>query len=1059
MDRVAAGRVMLQGLRYRSGQALAVLLLSMLAVAACAFGPLYERSVGQAQLRSTLSSASAYDRGVTVSSTHLGSEPTLALGGGPARALFGSPIASQQLGVEYDAGGHPVKNSLMLTRDAQCAHLPITAGHCPAAPDQVLVSTSAAKTLGWQPGNKITVTVPVSGSRPTLGVVKVVGLYGSYDAGGPYWFRHQYWTADGARESEDPRSLLWTADPLIAGAGFAAPLIGTNTGIDSGVPLVNRVELPLQPERISPDEMATLRSYVAGVTARALVQNDRVDTSLPSLLDVVAAGQRQAGTIIPGFAGELVLLVLVVIGLAVGAAGEARRPDFALARLRGRSRGQAGRLLVAELAPLMVLAALPGLVVAWLLAGWASRRWLAGVGAPELRWPVLAAVAAVLVVQLLIVVVVARRAASQPVHDMLRRVPARVSRLRLGALEAALGAAAAGGVVVVLSGAAHNLLAVLTPGLIALVAGMVLSRLVVAAARRRGQRALWLGRLAIGVAGMQIARRAGARWVVTLLCVAAALIVSASEQSSDAARNRSVRAGAEAGAPVVLSVHAVDAATLRSAVAAGDPSRHYATAVITQRPPNGATVMAVDPPAFARIARWGWDRDIPDATVLAKLSPPRPKPVTLAGSRVELALTQLAVTRVHDPDPVNKPGPVWLLLTLRSSDGSPGSATATGSQVQLGPLPEGTGRSVVLGGPVSCLRGCTLTQMSLVRSTGDEDAVTITAPILALRAGRPGALAPVALGSGRDWARVTPQRTVPLRSGTTSGPQSVTQTIALRSAGGRLVLSATNTGAPAVVQQLSTPLALPTILAGAVQTAPNELGYLEDNNIDALTTSFDQVGRVALIPGANGPALLTSLSLAEQLAGPRLVSSELTVWLASDDPAHEHSLVAALAQHGVTVTSRDTQAAHLRVLDASAPAWAMRLALVSAALAALLAVLVMIMSAAASQRGRAHDLAAWRLVGLRAGPLRRAAILEQTVVASVAVGLGAVVGLVGARLALPSVPIFVTPVPVPAVLHPVAWAPAGQAALACLALLLLTGVAIAQAMRPQVGAEQLRQGQ
>ncbi len=41
-------------LQHRSGQAVALFVLSLLGVAACAFGPLYERAVEGAQLKTTL---------------------------------------------------------------------------------------------------------------------------------------------------------------------------------------------------------------------------------------------------------------------------------------------------------------------------------------------------------------------------------------------------------------------------------------------------------------------------------------------------------------------------------------------------------------------------------------------------------------------------------------------------------------------------------------------------------------------------------------------------------------------------------------------------------------------------------------------------------------------------------------------------------------------------------------------------------------------------------------------------------------------------------------------
>nr|MDQ2839063.1 hypothetical protein [Actinomycetota bacterium] len=56
----------LQALRYRFGQSVVLGLLSITAVAACAAGPMYERAVEQAAVRSQLAHVGTADRGVTI---------------------------------------------------------------------------------------------------------------------------------------------------------------------------------------------------------------------------------------------------------------------------------------------------------------------------------------------------------------------------------------------------------------------------------------------------------------------------------------------------------------------------------------------------------------------------------------------------------------------------------------------------------------------------------------------------------------------------------------------------------------------------------------------------------------------------------------------------------------------------------------------------------------------------------------------------------------------------------------------------------------------------------
>ncbi len=1046
--------VALRALRYRSGQAVAVLVLSTVAVAACAFGPFYQRSVGQAQVRATLTQALVTARSITVSSTDPRDQPLKALDVGEGRKLFGAAIASQQLTVTYAVGERAVQDSLLLSRNDQCNHLTITAGRCATAANEVVVSTSAAKALTWRVGDQVTVSTQAPGyfGAKLNGTVKLVGFYAPYDPTAEYWFGHAYWTAAGIQErgGDNPYYIV---DPLIAGAGFDRNLTYSEQGY-RGVPVLTRAELPLRAYGVQLDELRSLSDYVAAVQRDSASSGLHVDTDLPALLAEISRGQRQAATVVPGFALELALLVLVVIGLVVAAAAEQRRPEFALARLRGRSQARAARLLVRELAPVLLLGVVPGFLLAWALAEWASRHWLGGVGAPELRWPVLAAVGAVLVVQLAIVWFVARRVARAPVQDMLRRVPPRTSRVGVGTVEAALAAAAIGGVVVVLSGDQHNLLAVVTPGLIALVVGLVLSRILVAVVRRSGQRALWRGDLSSGLASVQAARRPATRRVVTLVCVAAALIVSAADQSTVAAQNRAVRADVEAGAPVVLDVQANGAQALFDAVSAGDASGRYATAVILQRPVNaGSTVLAVDPGPFGRIARWGWDQDRPTYDLAQVLDPPRPGPVTVAGTALQLQLASVDVVRhaAVDQSTPSKATPIFLTVELRGRDGSTTVA-------RLGPLPEGRGQSAPLNAAVPCASGCTLTQFSLIRGSADLDLVEISAPIGALQAGTAGAWHAVDLGAAGDWQRTSPELSAPMANPNPGDPATVTQTIGMQTRDGHLVLSIVNAGTPAVLQQLHLPAALPALVAGAVSRDPNAQGYLDNNNIDGFSASFEPVGTLPLVPGADGPALLVDGRVAASIASPSIPSSQLYVWLASDDPPRERALVTMLAQHGATVFGRDSQAAHLAALEASSPAWAMRLALLTAILAALLAGLVMIVSAVTTRRGRAYDLAALRLAGVPAAALRRASVREQVSTVLVAVVVGAVVGLIGAHLALPSIPIFVSPADVPAVRYPVAWLAAVLAAAATVVVLAAIGAALGRAVVRRTTTQRLREG-
>ena len=325
----------------------------------------------------------------------------------------------------------------------------------------------------------------------------------------------------------------------------------------------------------------------------------RVTSKLAELLRTADTGRRQTRVIIPTLAVQLALVVLVVLGLVLAVGLDQRRAEIGLARLRGQSRQAAARLFLAEIAALVLAAVLPGFLLAWLGCALLARWWLPAGTPVELRWPVLAAGLAVAAVELLLAVGLARRTAGQPIGQLLRGVQR--SAPRFGAAEAALAVAALAGVTVSLTGDRTSAVALVTPSAIAILAGLVLSRLLLLISRRAGRRALWRGRLTRALAAFEVARRPGIRRVVTLVCVAVALLVSAVDEQSVSAANRAGRAEASVGAPVVLDVGTQSAARLRSAVAAADPAGNYAMPVITQRPDGGDTpVVAVDPPAAGR---------------------------------------------------------------------------------------------------------------------------------------------------------------------------------------------------------------------------------------------------------------------------------------------------------------------------------------------------------------------------------------------------------------------------------------------------------------------------
>ncbi|WP_277453309.1 FtsX-like permease family protein [Janibacter sp. DB-40] len=143
-----------------------------------------------------------------------------------------------------------------------------------------------------------------------------------------------------------------------------------------------------------------------------------------------------------------------------------------------------------------------------------------------------------------------------------------------------------------------------------------------------------------------------------------------------------------------------------------------------------------------------------------------------------------------------------------------------------------------------------------------------------------------------------------------------------------------------------------------------------------------------------------------------------------------------LADDGVTVRSIATTQEADRAFDESASGWGLQLALIGGVLAVLLAALVLVILAVTGWRAAVRDLAALRISGVRHRDIARALRTEHVAGVAVGVLLGAGSALVGARIALPSIPFFTEPAAVPRLDLSPAW-PAVLAATAGVAVVLL----------------------
>jgi hypothetical protein len=805
--------------------------------------------------------------------------------------------------------------------------------------------------------------------------------------------------------------------------------------------LRTHADVPLVVDRVDVENIGPAATQARRLVADAKTVSATATTSLPVLLHATARQRSQARTVVPLLAVQLALLGVVVLAFICAAATEQRRPEVALARLRGQGTAGAASLLLRELGSLVALGTVIGTGVAWLVGRLAAVAWLAPGTTVEVRGPVMAAAVAALLVGLGAVAITAAPTLRQPLVSLLRRVPPRSSALQVGLVEGGLVAATAAGLVTLLSGRSGGV-ALLAPGLLAVAGGLLIGQLVIPVAAQRARSALRRGRVDLALSSTQVTRRPALRRLIAIITVACALLVFALDTWTVAERNRSARARVEAGAPVVLTVDAPDASTFRRAVLDSDPSGRFATPVVTTSSLTGqsASTTAVEPRAFARIAQWGRG-ETPSAKKIASLNSRRVPGLRVSGTQVRASVSYSAkgVPQIlgAPPPPVH---PISLRLDLELPDGHIAPA-------DLGTLRPGTR---VYHGSLPCPDGCLVRRFTFMREFGDFTDVRIRVAVRSLQVGLPGALRGVDLGprSADSWQALADR---------TTGEQ-------LLQAGYTTYLSIYGELLSDIdsVQRGDVPAQPPVLVAGDVPqpqvTQGIDLEYVAPDIVGS-QQNYTSTGHLVRVPRSGTLGVLVSLDVMAHQIGSPPQQTAYTVWLAKDDHAQESRVVAALRRHGVVVTARDTTAAHEAALAAQGPTLALRLALLAGVVAVILAAAVLVVGIATSGRSRARDLAALRAVGVPQAVIRKAAVREHLVVAVLGVVAGAVLGLVAAQVALPRLPLFADKAAKLPLVRDPAWFTVGVATTCCLALLTVISVFVGRSLAGAATPGQLRDGQ
>jgi putative ABC transport system permease protein len=1087
----------LRAIWWRKGASAVVLVVAVFATGMAASGPLFLQGAGESILQDALVSGAATSAGTGAEITRdaTGKAGKAALKSDVAQAMRGLSLARQYrrdvMSLELktrvlDPHGAPLGRVTVVARDSVCGQVRMVTGRCiaGAGADDVMVSAVDALRLKWVAGQRITVDSfrDRSGADPTTRRLLLVGTYVPVDPGGGYWFndtRHYFGGDDrGQQQAQGQPAADRTLEAAFVGnSAFAAVTASASTQI-----LVVE-DLLLDPGSVTLADVPQLRRELDefGVRLHAAKLNqgfffDSVNTQVRQVLDRADTGVARVSQPIAVVQAELVLLGLFVLFLVVAAAAEARGGEVALAKVRGLPTGVTVSFGLLETVLLLVIAGPVGTGLGLALLSPAAPSVFGPRVSLHLDVQVWAAVAVTLGGGLVAAVLASVGTLRQPVVDQGRRTSGRLPGrgVALEAVAVSLTAVAlwelwqGNGSLPPLDNADPDVLALVAPTLLAFAGALLGARalpLLTRLVSRWTRRSRYIG-LFIGT--RELSRRPGGTRLLVVLTTAFALATFSVLSAQVFAANRLDRARTEIGANRVVLVDPYSTVNLRQVVDRLDPAGAEAMAVAqvpsfvfgatsadseaTSGPSRDAfSLLVVDPSRLASTAFWRSDfAAATPRSLAAALSPAFPLPLSWRGDTLRLTVSAKVACC----------GAVAASLEATGSEGH-------SFDLPLGGFRPGTGPPTLQTFSVktpACVHGpCALRALALSRDGPGTYSVVGNVTVTAVQAGRGVTFHPVpgatdasrwqGLNAAERAALATdlpaPGGVGPLTDG--QAPEQVSAT----TLGVRLGFVA-----PSLVRTFGlatrVPVAIAAVATAGLQAAPGTHGY--QISLPSGTPVLVQVAATAqVLPRGGDQGVLVSwdmLAAAQSLGDDQVVANE--VWLDARAPA---DFPARLARAGVTVTGVESVGQRSQALARQGPALAVRFLLAGALAAAALSVGATVVNISLVARRRAFELAALRALGFRPRTVLAAAVTEPAILAGFAVCFGVGLGVLGARLGLPTIPEFADGATVPALLIHLDPRTVLLVAVA-LAGILGAGIATSAALLvSSAGPDRLREGQ
>lgn len=990
----------------RRGQALTLVLLALVSVAAAVAAPAYLRASDRAVAAGQVETAAAGERGLSVSkSENVKEAPSGDLSfSGIGPALVALPGFVNVYASEYNVLGiepSPATRTRLVYRQDACPHLTMVTGRCLIGEGEVVLGEETARRRSLAAGDRIELTYAEFSDDPRTPYflpkgepkrVTVAGTYRVNDRAEGFWGVHGYFAADLDGRPGEPVFTDYAT-------GYTMDHTRALLSVDSTA----------GPGALDVDKLDGVARALATVqeTTDKIGGSITLQTGIPELLARIDAGRRAAHVIVPVIAVPLVLLSCLVIFLAVGYGTDGRRPELAVVALRGARWWERWWLATGESLVPILLGALAGCLAGQLLVDAVAALRFPGVGT-EAGWSSLSYAPPAALAALLAALLAQRSQLFSPVGALLRKVPP--SRRRPPILELVTLLLA------VITGVQLNLFdtdptgaGLFAPALIVFALALIAGRALLPVVTAFSVRGLRRGRLGSALAGLQLSRRPGARGLFGMLVAAVAVAGYAACAADVGAQGRDVQSTLGTGADRVLTVRDGTPQELLAAVRAVDHEGRFAMAV-AQTPGNGKDEppgLAVDTTRLASVA--AWPAGAPAVReVAAALRPPDPGPVVIAGQDVSVELTA---------EDIDDGPPLRLSMAVTSLAGRGSTIVALG---EIQPGPYAYSQRVKL-----CAEQCRVDGLEITTIDGT--------------AGVAGELTLTGLGSINPVAEALTPRAL-----ADPGRWRMADFGRLSAAGDglRITLTATN-GLPdgAWIEPADTPYPLPVASAG--RTAGDEI-----TGLDGRDAPVDRVARLPAVPRLGLRATLVDLEYADRAATAASEMASPQVWLS---PAAPPDILDRLAARGVVVTG-DTRASVVHAqLARQGPALALDFYVLAGVLAIALAVGALILAAAVDRGRRLEDLSALRDQGVSRRTAARAALWTYPILAVLAVLAGLGIALAGwgfTGWSLPLAGLAPTGLPLPLWPRPLAVVLTGAAILVVLAgAALLTGRNLSRRVR------------